>query len=160
VGLDPRQIIEIRNLIQSLGGNHTVILSTHILPEVQATCSRVVVIDRGHVVAEDTLAGIANRMQASVRLKLTLRESVKAILPRIQAMSGVHAVREGQRNEAGEFLLEVECGKGVDVRSAIAELCVQERLGLLSLGQDKLSLEDAFVRLITQDEVTRELKNN
>lgn len=158
VGLDPRQIIEIRNLIKSFAGNHTVILSTHILPEVQATCSRVVVIDKGHVVAEDTLEGIASRMQASVRLTLALRENPERVLGRIQNISGVRSVTNGHRNEAGEHLVQIECAKGTDVRSEIAELCVQEKLGLLGLGQEKLSLEDAFVRLITQDEVTREVQ--
>ncbi|RYZ98131.1 MAG: ATP-binding cassette domain-containing protein, partial [Proteobacteria bacterium] len=73
VGLDPRQIIDIRNLIKSFAGEHTVILSTHILPEVQATCSRVIVIDRGRVVAEDTLSGIAARMQSNARLTVISR---------------------------------------------------------------------------------------
>lgn len=151
VGLDPRQIIEIRNLIQSLGGNHTVILSTHILPEVQATCSRVVVIDRGRVVAEDTLSGIAARMQSNLRLTASVAKDPTAALLRLGSLPGVISAHGGALNEAGEFTLYVECAKGHDPRAAVAELCVSEKLGLLALSQEKLSLEDAFVRLITAD---------
>lgn len=159
VGLDPRQIIEIRNLIQSLGGDHTVILSTHILPEVQATCSRVVVIDRGQVVAEDTLQGIAARMTANLRLTLTLRRDPAALLGKLQALPGVVAVRGGEAAAgeatlpaaAGEHVLLLECAKDADPRAEVAELCVRENLGLLGLAQEKVSLEDAFVRLITHE---------
>ena len=151
VGLDPRQIIEIRNLIKSLGGNHTVILSTHILPEVQATCSRVIVIDRGKVVAEDTLTGIANRMEASFRLKVASRLDPSKVMDKIKSLTGVKVVSALGSNEEAEFQLNIECTKESDIRSEIAEIFVAERLGLLSLAREKLSLEDAFVRLITQD---------
>ncbi|MGZ3695888.1 MAG: ABC transporter ATP-binding protein [Bdellovibrionota bacterium] len=157
VGLDPKQIIEIRNLIRSLGGEHTVILSTHILPEVQATCSRVVVIDRGRVVAEDTLAGIGARMQSNLRLTALLQKDPLAALARLKSIAGVTNVKCGELNEQGEFMLFVECAKGSDARAAVAELCVAEKLGLLALSQEKLSLEDAFVRLIKSDEITRDL---
>jgi ABC-2 type transport system ATP-binding protein len=152
VGLDPRQIIEIRNLIKSLGGDHTVILSTHILPEVQAACSRVVVIDRGHVVAEDTLEGIAARMQANARLTLALRKDPAALLDRLQAIGGVLAVRPAEKTEPGEHALTLECAKGSDPRAEVAELCVREGFGLLGLSHERLSLEDAFVKLINSEE--------
>lgn len=151
VGLDPKQIIDIRNLIQSLGGEHTVILSTHILPEVQATCSRVVVIDRGRVVAEDTLSGIASRMQGNLRLTVNLRKDPAAALLNLGRLPGVTGISGGALNEAGEFSVFVECAKGQDPRAAVAELCVRENLGLLALSQEKLSLEDAFVRLVTAE---------
>lgn len=150
VGLDPRQIIDIRNLIKSLGGEHTVILSTHILPEVQATCNRVVVIDHGRVVAIDTLDGIAAHMQSDVRLHISLKRDPAAIQAQIASLPGVNAVRVIERSD-GEFHLQIECAKGADPRAELAELCVQKNLGLLTLQQEKLSLEDAFVRLITQD---------
>lgn len=156
VGLDPKQIIDIRNLIKSFEGNHTVILSTHILPEVQASCSRVVVIDRGHVVAEDTLSGIASRMEVSARITLASKLDPSRVLAKVHGMDGVRAVQNGQLNEAGEHIVHVECSKGSDVRAALAELFVQEKLGLVSLAQEKLSLEDAFVRLITKDETTKD----
>lgn len=152
VGLDPKQIIDIRNLIQSLGGDHTVILSTHILPEVQATCSRVVVIDRGRVVAEDTLSGIAARMQSNLRLTVLLQNDPTGSLLRLGALPGVTSTKGVGRIETGEFLVYVESAKGSDPRAQVAELCVKENLGLLALSQEKLSLEDAFVRLITSDE--------
>jgi len=151
VGLDPRQIIDIRNLIQSLGGDHTVILSTHILPEVQATCSRVVVIDKGQVVAEDTLQGIAARMTANSRLLLCTQKDPAPLTQQLQSIAGVVNVRAAAGASAGEFSLHVECAKGADPRAAVAELCVREGYGLLGLAQERLSLEDAFVRLITTE---------
>jgi ABC-2 type transport system ATP-binding protein len=157
VGLDPKQIIEIRNLIRSLGGDHTVILSTHILPEVQATCSRVVVIDRGQVVAQDTLAGIATRMQANALVTVSLQSDPAALISRLEKLKGVTAVRAPGKNEQGEFQLAIECAKGSDVRAEVSSLCVSERLGLLGLQFEKLSLEDAFVKLITSDEATKDI---
>jgi ABC-2 type transport system ATP-binding protein len=160
VGLDPRQIIDIRNLIQSLAGDHTVILSTHILPEVQATCSRVVVIDRGHVVAEDTLAGIAARMQSNARLTVISRgQPGVGTIDRLRTMPGVALVSSGGAGVDGaqEFITHVELMKDHDARAQVAELFVKDGLGLLSFSAEKLSLEDAFVRLITSDETTREI---
>lgn len=149
VGLDPRQIIEIRNLIKGLGGKHTVILSTHILPEVQATCDHVVVIDKGRVVASDTLDGISARMQGNQRLLVQTRENPGAVIDKVRALAGVTRAETGAESGRG-FI--VECAKGADVRAEVAELCVQAKLGLLGLGQEKLSLEDAFVRLVTREE--------
>lgn len=159
VGLDPRQIIDIRNLIKSLAGDHTVILSTHILPEVQATCARVVVIDKGRVVAEDSLAGIAARMQAGVRLSLASLRNPAAVLPQLGSLPGVSSVRKlgGAGATAGEFLVQIECQKGADVRAQVAEIVVKEGLGLLSLQREELSLEEAFVKLITSEDSSREL---
>jgi ABC-2 type transport system ATP-binding protein len=150
VGLDPRQIIDIRNLIQSLGGDHTVILSTHILPEVQATCSRVVVIDKGTVVAQDTLQGIAARMTANSRLLLQLSKNPGASLSKLKSISGVVNITPPEE-QRGEFTLHLDCAKDSDPRAAVAELCVKEGFGLLGLAQEKISLEDAFVRLITKE---------
>jgi ABC-2 type transport system ATP-binding protein len=150
VGLDPRQIIDIRNLIQSLGGDHTVILSTHILPEVQATCSRVVVIDKGAVVAQDTLQGIAARMTANSRLLLQLRKDPGAALNKLKSISGIVNITPAQETR-GEYTLHLDCAKDADPRAEVAELCVKEGFGLLGLAQESISLEDAFVRLITKE---------
>jgi ABC-2 type transport system ATP-binding protein len=156
VGLDPKQIIDIRNLIRGLAGDHTVILSTHILPEVQATCSRVVVIDRGVVVAEDTLDGIARRMQGHQRLSVHTRESPGPLMGRLQSLPGVQASSELEPLN-GEFRIQLECVSGQDPRAEVAQLVVGSGLGLLGLSLEKLSLEDAFVRLVTQEESTKEL---
>ena len=154
VGLDPKQIIEIRNLIRSLRNAHTVILSTHILPEVQAACDRVVVIDHGRIVADDRLENIINRAQGSVRVHLQLQNSPSEnFLQKLKNLSGVTLLSTNKQREAGEYILSLEFAKGKDLRSNVAELCVQERLGLLGLYQEKVSLEDAFVKLVTKDSV-------
>lgn len=150
VGLDPRQIIEVRNLIQSLGKDHTVILSTHILPEVQATCQRVIVIDRGRIIARDSLEGLASRMQSSSLLHVHVKNNPQLLLPEVQNIPGVLGV--SLHSQSGQFALKIDCQKDVDVRPQVAAFCVRENLDLLYLSQDKLSLEDAFVKLITKDE--------
>lgn len=151
VGLDPKQIIDIRNLIQSLGGDHTVILSTHILPEVQATCSRVVVIDRGLVVAEDTLSGIQARMQGNLRLVVLTKQDPSQLLPRLEQIGGVSGVKAESRQANGDHMLSIACASGADPRAEVAELCVKQGLGLVGLTQESLSLEDAFVKLVTHE---------
>lgn len=157
VGLDPRQIIDIRNLIKGLGGEHTVILSTHILPEVQATCKRVVVIDRGKVVAVDSLEGIAARMQSAMRVKVVLNKDPSSVVKQLENIKGI--VKVAYSNVQGTYALDVECAKGSELRPDIAQICVSQGLGLLSLQQESLSLEDAFVKLITHDsDATQELK--
>ena len=150
VGLDPKQIIDIRNLIKSLRGDHTVILSTHILPEVQATCERVVVINHGHIVAVDTLDGISKRMQGDARLLVSLKKSPELLLNKLRNLSGVLHV--DAKNEGTEHQLAISCAKNTDLRADIAELFVAEKLGLLSLSLEKISLEDAFVRLVTKED--------
>ena len=157
VGLDPKQIMDIRNVIKGFAGDHTVILSTHILPEVQATCSRVVVIDRGKVVAEDTLEGIASRMQANLRITVLLKKSPATVASKVQNLPGVLSLTEAKLNEHSEYAWQIECAKGQDVRAEVAEICVQNSLGLCGLAIEQLSLEDAFVRLITHDDKTREI---
>ncbi len=156
VGLDPRQIIDIRNMIKALGGEHTVILSTHILPEVQATCNRVVVIDHGRVVAEDTLEGIARKMQSSARLSVVVAKDPGAEIAKIRNLAGVSGLRAERLGNDHHII--VETAKGHDVRTAVAEVCVTSGWGLLGLSEEKLSLEDAFVRLITNEEVTQEME--
>lgn len=154
VGLDPRQIIDVRNLIRSLGEDRTVILSTHILPEVQATCQRVIVIDQGKIIATDSLDGIAARMQSSTHVHVGLVTDPEAKLDRFRDIDGVQAVFNDRQGDG--FSLRIECSKGIDVRAKIAEICVQEKLGLLHLSRESISLEDAFVKLISKDITEKE----
>jgi len=152
VGLDPKQIIEIRKMIHDLAGDHTVILSTHILPEVQATCQRVVVIDGGKVVAENTLNGIVDQMSVSSRLHIKLQKSpLASFIEKLKKIDGVVLVNAQSKQNADFYELTVECKKGVDLRAQIAENIVHEKLGLLFLSEEHLSLEAAFVKLVSQD---------
>lgn len=149
VGLDPKQIIEIRNLIRGFAGVHTVILSTHILSEVKATCDRVVVIDRGRVVAEDTLEGISARTATEQRVTALVAKNPESALAKLRELSGVTGARLQPANEG--FRIELDCERGRDPRAEIAETLVAAKLGLLELQLVRASLEDAFVKLVSQD---------
>lgn len=148
VGLDPKQVAEIRNLILQLRGQHTIILSTHILPEVQASCDKVIIINRGHIVAEDSLEGLARRMSGGVRLGLRVRRAADALSKSLSELKGVRSVKaHGQH-------LEIEIDGQEDVVEAVAAMAVNKS-GLLEMKSESQSLEDIFLQLTSKDrEVT------
>jgi ABC-2 type transport system ATP-binding protein len=149
-GLDPKQIIETRELIKGLGGDHTIVLSTHILPEVSMTCGRVLIINKGKVVAEDTPANLTHRLKGSAALHLEVRGEAGAVAQAIRAVPGVIEVRP--RGEGhGVVEVEVEVEKGRDVRAELASAVVGRGLGLLGLQQVGMSLEEIFLHLTTTE---------
>src|SRR6185295_9052909 len=122
-GLDPKQILETRELIKGLGGEHTIVLSTHILPEVSMTCGRVVIINKGRVVAEDTPDNLTHRLQGGGALRVELRGDASAAAEALRALNGVLAVHvRGERASSVE--LEVEAEAGRDVRAEISRALV------------------------------------
>jgi ABC-2 type transport system ATP-binding protein len=144
-GLDPKQIIETRELIRGLGGEHTIILSTHILPEVSMVCGRVVIINKGRVVAEDTPENLTHRLRGAATLRLEVRGGAAAAAEAVQSLRGVAAVRV-----AGSTL-EVDPEPGADVRPEVARAVVARGLDLLSMQQVGMSLEDIFLHLTTTE---------
>ena len=150
-GLDPKQIIETRELIKSLGGGHTIVLSTHILPEVSMTCGRVVIINKGKVVAEDTPENLTRRLRGAGALRVDVRgDAAAAAAEAVRSVPGVLSVRA--RAESPEATtLEVEAEAGRDVRGAIARAVVSRGLDLLALQQVGMSLEEIFLHLTTTD---------
>jgi ABC-2 type transport system ATP-binding protein len=148
-GLDPKQILETRELIKSLGGEHTIILSTHILPEVSVTCSRVVIINKGRVVAEDTPDNLMHRLRGAEGLKVEVRGEPAGLEAALSQVDGVRTVR----STAGTGLttLEVEAEAGRDVRADVARTVVGQGHDLLSLQQAGMSLEEIFLHLTTTD---------
>jgi len=150
-GLDPKQIIETRELIKGLGGDHTIVLSTHILPEVSMTCGRVVIINKGKVVAEDTPENLTRRLRGAGALRVDVRgEAAAAASEAVRSVPGVLSVRA--RAEAPEATtLEVEAEAGRDVRADIARAVVSRGLDLLALQQVGMSLEEIFLHLTTTD---------
>jgi ABC-2 type transport system ATP-binding protein len=151
VGLDPKQIIEIRELIKSLAGSHTVILSTHILPEATAVCQRVVIINGGRIVAVDTPDRLSARLRRSEKVSVTVRFAPPDFAERLRALPGVVTVFEP--TEGGTYL--VECELGHDLREDIARFVVTNGWGLLEIKMISLTLEDVFLRL-TQHEESQE----
>jgi ABC-2 type transport system ATP-binding protein len=146
IGLDPKQIIEIRNLIKSLAGEHTVLLSTHILPEVGQTCSRVLIINDGKIVAEDTPERLGARVRGAEHIHLQVAHSAPESareLERIQGVLSAQAKADG--------VYEIETTLGTDRRADIAALVVQRGWGLLELRPVSLSLEEVFLKLTTEE---------
>jgi ABC-2 type transport system ATP-binding protein len=146
-GLDPEQIIEIRHLIQGLRGDHTVILSTHILPEAQMLADRIVIIDQGRIVAVDTAANLTRTVQRAQRLRLEVAGPVAAVRERLKAVDGVQSVEPLPGSNA-RFMLE--SGLDIDLRSKLAETIVQSGWPLLELERIELTLEDVFLSITAQ----------
>jgi ABC-2 type transport system ATP-binding protein len=150
-GLDPKQIIETRELIRGLGGEHTIILSTHILPEVSMVCGRVVIINRGRVVAEDTPENLTHRLRGAASLRVEARGEPAALLDAVRAVRGVAAVRP-RGDSGGVTALEVDPEPGADVRPELARSIVGGGFDLLALQQVGMSLEDIFLHLTTSEQ--------
>jgi len=148
VGLDPNQIREVRGLIKELGKDHTVILSTHILPEVEMVCSRVAIIARGKLVAEGPPDQLRERLQGEGRIVVELRAPESEAREALERLDGVRWVKE--RGPGGEFELGVS--RGADPREAIFRLAVARGWVLLGLRRDTASLEEVFARLTTEEE--------
>ena len=149
-GLDPKQIIETRELIKNLAGQHTVVLSTHILPEVSKTCQRVVVINAGKIVAVGTPDELTRRLQGYETVLITAEGPADEIRERLQRVSGVNMV-EPRGTSDGPVTFEVHSEKGKDVRAELARVVVESRWRLLELKTSGLSLEDIFLKLTTRD---------
>ena len=147
VGLDPRQIIEVRELIRELGSTRTVILSTHILPEVSQLCGRVIILNKGEIAAIDTPEGLTARLQSAERIVLQIARPAPDVAEQLVVMDGVQAV---QAQAGGVF--HVQCERGHDPRQELAELIVTRGWGLLELRALGISLEDVFLELTTQEE--------
>ena len=152
IGLDPRQIIEIRNLIKGFGGEHTVMLSTHILPEVSATCSRVIIINDGRVVAEDTPENLTKRLRGADNLQLEVRGPRRDVLARLKRVPQVLSVQASGDGRDERSLYTVACELGADVREQLASTVVGSGWGLLELRPVGMTLEEIFLKLTTTEE--------
>ncbi len=149
-GLDPKQIIETRDLIRSLGGDHTIVLSTHILPEVSQTCQRVVIINKGRVVAVDTPANLTARLKGAETMYIQVDAPGANVPATLATVPGVTRVTPAdQRSDSGAF--EVESERGRDVRRELAREVVQHGWGLLELRPMRMSLEEIFLQVTTEE---------
>ena len=149
-GLDPKQIIETRELIKELAGDHTIILSTHILPEVSQTCQRVVIIAKGHVVAVDTPDNLTARLRGSETMYVQVDAGGADPQTALGHVPGVTRIAAVDRVD-GFVGLEIESAKGHDVRRDLARTIVSSGWGLLELRPMRLSLEEVFLSLTTEE---------
>lgn len=146
VGLDPKQVAEMRQLIRQLKGQHTIILSTHILPEVQASCEKVIIINRGRIVAEDSLEGLSKRMSGGGHtVTLRVRRNQDAVAKGLQTLKGVRKVVN-----LGNFI-EVESDGDEATVEQVAGFAVGQGAGLLELKVQALALEDIFIKLTSNE---------
>ncbi len=151
-GLDPAQIVEIRNLIRSFAGEHTIILSTHILQEVSAICERVIIINDGRIVTEDSLENLTRSADKGGNVLVRVQGDIAALRERLQQLDGVTGVREtGERAAGDEWELLVAADKDSDIRRAVAESVVGAGCGLLELRPIRLSLEEIYIQTITRN---------
>jgi len=147
IGLDPAQIIEIRQLIKSFAGNHTVILSSHILPEVEQTCARVVIINKGKIIAIDTPEKLSMSLRGANLYTVRVKRPSPELEDRLKAVQGVV---EFKTEADGTYVIET--GKDADIREEIADLIVGRKAGLLELSPVAFTLEDVFVQLTTAEQ--------
>ena len=151
IGLDPRQITEIRSLIKSLAGQHTVILSTHILPEVSMVCSGVIIINKGAVVAQGPIDSLVDQFFPTARVEVEIVGPPPAVRDRIRGISGVLSV-EDQMVANGAARYVVEAARGRDVRAEIFKLAAQQQWDLLELRRVGMTLEEVFIRIVAGEE--------
>lgn len=151
VGLDPKQIIEIRKLIKALGKSHTIILSSHILPEVSAVCERVVIINKGRIVAIDTPENLSKNLSDFTKFRMTIAGPDKKVRDLIQDVYGVKYLEVQNTGKEDEFIYIVEADKDVDVRKPIFYKLAQAGYPILELRSLGLSLEEIFLQLTTEE---------
>ncbi|HXW17983.1 MAG TPA: ABC transporter ATP-binding protein [Candidatus Acidoferrales bacterium] len=151
VGLDPKQIIEVRHLIKGLAGSHTIILSTHILPEVSMTCDRVVIINRGKIAAVDTPANLTTQLKGGQQVRFETQADENALRQAVQEINGIGKIEIAPIGTAGVLAATVESTAAQDVRSQIAAKIVGKGWPLYELRGVSLSLEDIFLQLTTEE---------
>src|SRR6185437_8436011 len=150
VGLDPKQIIEVRHLIKGLAGNHTIILSTHILPEVSMTCDRVVIINKGKIAAVDTPQNLTTQLRGGQRVRIEARAPEAALREALTHVEGAARIQTESASD-GRVLATVEAAEGQDIRGRLASAIVEKGWPLFELRGVSLSLEDIFLELTTDD---------
>ncbi|MBI2059857.1 MAG: ATP-binding cassette domain-containing protein [Nitrospirae bacterium] len=146
IGLDPVQIREIRALIKSLAGDHTIILSTHILPEVAMTCQKVIIIDKGKIIVSDSLDGLQSKVRQSEAFVIQVDRPVDGLVDKIRKVASVDEVEKKD-----ETTLLVKSGLNKDVRKDVSRLVFDAGWGILELRPVNITLEDVFVRLTTEE---------
>ncbi len=148
VGLDPKQIIEIRNLIRALGAKHTVILSTHILSEVQSVCERIIIINKGKIIADKKTDELSREIDDSVKYKLKICAPKAEALSAFRANAGIASCEALADRDGDSVTLSVENKRGIDIRKSVYYICAQKNWPILEFSPIGMELEDIFIRLI------------
>ena len=154
IGIDPIQVVETRQLIKDLGKDHTIILSSHILPEVSMICQRVIIINEGRLAAVDTPENLSNKLGGIERIRVQVKGPTREVAAVIRDVSGVTGVESDDTGTEGVFRYIVEARPGRDARPNIAAAIVRRKWDLLQLESLGMSLEDIFLRLTMKEEET------
>ncbi|MDE0092614.1 MAG: ABC transporter ATP-binding protein [Oligoflexia bacterium] len=141
VGLDPKQVIEMRDILKQLRGKHTIILSTHILSEVQVTCDRVIIINEGEIITEESLSALSQKMRAKRQILLRVKNSADNFISVLENVKGVLSVQAGKEG----FILDVEPDDSINEK--VAQAVISHSCGLIELKEQDFNLEDVFIRL-------------
>ena len=158
VGLDPKQILEVRNLLRTLAKNHTVILSTHILAEVQAVCERIIIINKGKIIADERTADLTRTIEDGYQYQFKIVGPEKEVRSALEKINGVKdAVATGEK-DADSFVFLVESERGIDVRKPIFNLCSKNGWAILGLAPVGTDLESIFIKLVERSEGQELLK--
>lgn len=151
IGIDPIQVVETRQLIKDLGGEHTLILSTHILPEVSMICERVIIIHEGQIVAVDKPKNLSQRLQSVQRIEMDIRGPEREVINALRGMDGVSDVSRKGTAEDGISSYLIESRRGSDVREKLASSIVDKGWGILKMEPLSLTLEEIFLKLTTSE---------
>ena len=157
VGLDPRQIIEVRNLIKSLAGEHTIILSTHILPEASMVCDRVTIINQGKVVTSNTPSNLQAQLESNAGYEVEIAGETEKILPLLAVIPGVMQVNVAEHaplKHPDHHLLKISCNNNIEPGKDIAAAIIQQELDLHEMRRTRPSLEDVFLELTTEESLS------
>ncbi|MBQ5399088.1 MAG: ATP-binding cassette domain-containing protein [Ruminococcus sp.] len=152
VGLDPQQIIEIRNLIKSLGKKHTIIFSSHVLSEISATCDRIVVISNGKIVADTKASELSTVVSGNQKLRLDIEGSQGTVLNALKVIPGVLKIKKQRdiNDKTSRYLIEYQ--NGIDIRRDVFKAIAQADCVILDMQSGNETLEDSFLKLVTQDQ--------
>lgn len=150
VGLDPKQIIEIRNLVKDLSKQHTVILSSHILSEVSAVCDRVMIINKGNLVASDTPENLSKRINQTNKLNMRIKGPKNDVLNAIKSIEGIKFAEIERIREQGTVDLVIEAEEGIDIRESIFNVCRDNNYAILLMKSVDMTLEDIFLQVTGQ----------
>ncbi len=152
IGLDPKQVVAIRELIKNLAGERTIILSSHILPEVSMTCEKVVIIHQGEIVAVDTPENLTEKLQKTSKISVQIEGIKQEVMAKLKTMPGVVAVLEKEEDPPGVFSYEIESEKEKEISGELSYLVYNNKWKLVEMRPVKMSLEDIFIKLVTEEE--------
>ena len=152
VGLDPKQIIAVRNLLRTLAKRHTVVLSTHILAEVQAVCERVIIINKGKIIADERTDDIVKTIEDGYRYKIKICGPTREVENALKRINGVKSVESTQDRDLDSFAYIIESEKSIDVRKSVFNLCVSQNWPIIGMEPHGTDLETVFIRLVDRSD--------